>query len=77
MAFEGSYSCTKCNKTTERKSLVVKKVMFQEIGANPATIRSRSVAWLCAPCVAADPDYNRPVHDSPGLRLAKEASGAG
>lgn len=54
---EKEHVCTGCGSITEREMLTVKKVLFQEIGLNPLTIRSRNVAWLCPRCVARDEDW--------------------
>ena len=72
MAFNGEYVCTQCGKQENREMLVVKKVQFQELGVLPTTLRSRSVAWLCPSCVAADADWNQELYSSPGLRPRKQ-----
>lgn len=75
MAFNGSYACTKCLRVHKKEELVVKKVMFQELGLSPRTVRSRSVAWLCASCVREDADWNRPPNFSPGSIAAGISNG--
>lgn len=56
------YTCTRCETVTAREMLTVKKVSFQEVGLNPATLRARNVAWLCPSCVAADADWQHEAY---------------
>lgn len=68
MAFTGEYKCSKCGSTPGNPDLLVaKKVMFQELGTNPRTLKSRTVDWLCPPCVAKDPDWKKEPYTSPGM----------
>lgn len=67
MAFQGSYKCSSCGNTESRDKLVAKKVMFQELGERPKTIKSRTTAWLCVRCLVQDPDWKRERYQSPGL----------
>lgn len=68
MAFTGEYKCTSCGTSQGNPSLLVtKKVMFQELGESPRTLKSRTVAWLCPSCVANDSDWRRPPYSSPGM----------
>ena len=67
MAFTGEYKCSHCGVIEDRKLLMAKKVVFQDIGVGARTHRSRVVAWLCPQCVAKDEDWRRIAYDSPGL----------
>lgn len=61
------YRCHKCKLTFARDDLVVKRVVFAELGAGGRQVRSRSVGFLCRPCLEADPVYKRvALDDSPG-----------
>ena len=68
MANQPDYYCTRCNISTKRELLTVKKAVFTEVGMYAKTIRSRTTDWLCPNCVATDPDYNRETIDSPSYR---------
>jgi len=78
MAQERNYGCTNCGAQTQRDLLMVKKVVFLEMGEGARTHRSRVVGWLCPKCVAADPDWNREKFNPPRpeiseLKVAKSA----
>lgn len=73
MAYTGEYKCTRCGKAERRELLVVKKVMFQELGTKPRTLRSRSRTWLCPQCVAKDEDWKADAYSSPGMAAARES----
>lgn len=62
------YDCTRCGTTHDRADLRVKRVIFQDIGKNAKTWRSRNVAWLCPACLEDDVDYNAEAFTSPGYR---------
>lgn len=66
------YICTSCLSPTRRADLTVKKAVFLEMGAGAKTIRSRVIDWLCADCLASDPDYNREANQVPVSRHATE-----
>lgn len=68
MSEQHSYKCTDCGKMTPRDKLLTKKVSFSTLGSDGKMIKSRTVGWLCFPCVKKDPTYNIPEYDSPGLR---------
>jgi hypothetical protein len=72
------YRCTVCNQITLRDLLVVKKVVFQPLGAGTKILKSRTVSWLCDECVELDEDYKReafngPSHKSPSLERVRAA----
>lgn len=60
------YRCSSCGKqpgpTREiaRQHLFVKKIEFRRYGFKGSLLRSRTVAWLCRPCMEKDPNYNMP-----------------
>ena len=63
------YSCTACGKEFTKDTLFAKRVMFAILGRNKGVVRSRTVAWLCEPCMNADPDYAREMYaSSPGMK---------
>lgn len=53
------YVCTFCLTETDRKDLLVKKVLFTEMGAGGKLVRSRVVNWLCPNCTVKDPDWTQ------------------
>jgi len=70
------YRCTVCSRVTFKELLVVKKAVFQPLGAGAKIIRSRTVAWLCDECVELDEDYQREAfgsqgHKSPSLERVR------
>ncbi len=72
--FTGEYKCSSCGKNPGNPDLlVVKKVMFQELGVNPRTLKSRTAGWLCPQCIAKDPDWKRPPYSSPGTAEFKQS----
>lgn len=66
MAFTGEYKCSICGKESDPELLTAKKVMFQELGVNPRTLKSRTAGWLCPSCIVKDEDWRRPAYSSPG-----------
>ena len=60
------YRCTECERSTDRKLLTVKKVMFQEMGSNARVLKTRTAAWLCPSCLNKDREWNIPKGDAPG-----------
>lgn len=67
MAFTGEYKCSVCGNHEKAELLTAKKVMFQELGVKPTTIKSRIESWLCPRCVILDPAWNMPAYSSPGM----------
>lgn len=70
MAFSGEYKCSGCGKIERADLLTAKKVMFQELGVKPRTLKSRIESWLCPQCVVKDPAWNMPAYSSPGMQPA-------
>lgn len=68
------YGCTKCQRSTPRDKLVVKKALFTEMGEGAGTLRSRVVAWLCTNCLESDPDYLREKFSPPRMKRELHAS---
>lgn len=62
------YKCTKCGKITLRDILVVKSVVFKNMGAGANTLKSTTTEWLCDECLELDEDYQRPPFRSPGMK---------
>lgn len=64
------YLCSKCRQAFSHDDLTVKRAVFQTMGRNQKTLRSRTVSWLCRACLKQDEDYNKkkywssPVSDS-------------
>lgn len=60
MARDIDYKCSKCGAKpvgpggTVKEMLVVKKVLFAEMGTTGRTLKTRVVAWLCPPCTKED-----------------------
>lgn len=71
-----NYECTQCRQPTDRAVLVVKRAVFQTMGKNQKTLRSRTVSWLCPECILRDPDWNQSIYtDSPGLKKGAAKDG--
>ena len=77
MANPQEYSCTACGREVGKDNLRVKRAVFKEVGKGGATIKTRTVAWLCTvpqedgsdPCLHRDPDYGLPAYSAaPGMR---------
>lgn len=77
MANNVDYSCTKCGRRVGKENLRVKRAVFKEVGKGAATIKTRTVAWLCIvpqddgepSCLHSDPDYGLPAYSAaPGMR---------
>lgn len=66
------YVCTSCGLQTPRANLVAKKVSFGTLGSNSVMLKSRTVAWLCFPCVKKDPAWQLEEYESPGFKQADE-----
>ena len=64
-----TYRCTRCNRGPEdgidREHLMVKRVLFQNMGEGGRIHKSRNLAWLCPACVAKDADWQRPPRQMP------------
>ena len=60
------YKCTQCLRPTLKELLVVKKVVFQPLGAKAKTLKSRTVGWQCDECVEIDPEYQLEAFNGPG-----------
>lgn len=75
MARQYDYSCSNCGQQTARDRLIVKKVVFLEMGAGGRTVRGRVAAWLCPDCIALDEDYNRQPHVTPTTELKRVVNG--
>jgi hypothetical protein len=72
---EIDYSCTCCGAEVGRENLTVKRAFFTTMGKPPTTIKSRTVAWLCQPCLDKDPDWTLDKFvASPGMRGTKIAT---
>lgn len=66
MARDIDYKCSKCgakpvgpNGEPTKEMLVVKKVLFAEMGTTGRTIKTRVTDWLCAECVKEDPAWQQ------------------
>lgn len=67
MAFAGEYKCSKCGNHERAELLTAKKVMFQELGIKPRTLKSRIEGWYCPKCISEDPVWNMAPYSSPGM----------
>ena len=56
---EISYVCDDCSADVGPGNLVTKRAMFATIGKPSRSIRTRTVKYICRPCMEADPDYQR------------------
>jgi hypothetical protein len=71
------YKCSGCGKDKAKDDLVVKRVQFREMGMNGKVTSTRTVAWLCPPCLAKDPDTGRDAYmDAPGTSAKRGADGS-
>lgn len=74
------YRCGVCKQVTLRQLLVVKKVVFTEIGPGAKIIKSRTVGWICNECVENDTDFQlekyskAPGHKSAPLERVRAAT---
>lgn len=77
MANQQDYSCTVCHREVGKENLRVKRAVFKEVGKGGATVKTRTVAWLCivphadgSPgCLLEDEDFNLPAYAaSPGMK---------
>lgn len=66
MAREIDYKCSNCGAKpvgpsgeSVKEMLVVKKVLFAEMGVTGRTLKTRVVAWLCADCTKDDPAWQQ------------------
>lgn len=67
-----NYTCSSCQRPTDRKDLVVKRITFLEMGKGGRQIKSRTVGWICGDCLEQDPAWNmEPFQESPGIRELK------
>lgn len=76
MANNRPYACSACKGPTPREHLLVKKVIFQELGVKPKMARSRTAAWLCPSCLQKDPHWNLGAYVAPGMVEADEFDAA-
>lgn len=69
------YKCMTCKLPKERDDLVVKRVVFSNIGRNGKQLRARSVGFICSSCLATDVDWNREAwKDAPGMKEPNNAT---
>lgn len=62
------YKCAECDRSLPRDRLRVKRVVFQTMGRQAQTLRSRTLKWVCVRCMENDVDYNREKYQaSPGF----------
>lgn len=67
MATNRTYACSICKTVTPRELLLVKKIVFQEVGVKPKMARSRTAGWFCPSCLKDDQHWNLPAYVSPGM----------
>lgn len=86
MANSYDYSCTICGREVGKDNLRIKRAVFKEVGKGGATVKTRTVAWLCivphedgSPgCLLEDEDFNLPAFAaSPGMKDTVLAKGEG
>jgi len=52
---------------------MVKRVQFREMGARGKVIMTRTLAWLCRPCLGRDAEWGRPAFTAaPGTEAKRE-----
>lgn len=62
------YKCADCGRSFPRDRLRVKRAVFQTMGAQAKTLRSRVIKWVCVKCMENDVDYSREKYQaSPGF----------
>lgn len=67
-----SYVCDVCGNDVGKGNVYSKQVRFQTVGTTYKTLRTRIVAWLCRPCMEADPAWTQDaLGGSPGMRDTK------
>lgn len=74
-------NCSRCGNITSPELLTIKRVQFMARDKPTKVIKSRTTEWLCEPCLALDPDWNReaytaPGHTSPGLERVRASRGS-
>lgn len=60
MPYGGPYICTECGKTFDKEALTVVNILFKTMGVGPKIKKSRTLAWLCTPCLEKHPSWNLP-----------------
>lgn len=84
MANSYDYSCSMCGREVGKDNLRIKRAVFKEVGKGGATVKTRTVAWLCiipqedgSPgCLLEDDDFNLPAFAaSPGMKNTVLAKG--
>lgn len=67
------YRCMVDNEEHDREDLLVKKIVYMEMGRGARTVRSRAVGWICRDHAEVDPDWNRePWIEAPGHTSVEE-----
>lgn len=66
-----NYGCSECGLPKPRAALVVKKVMFTEMGEGGRTLRARVSKWLCGSCLKDDEHYNMQSYKGPYKEAAE------
>lgn len=56
---DATRKCTGCGNTFHREQLTVKRAVFDTMGQKYKRLKSRTVGWLCAPCLEGDPDWTQ------------------
>ena len=70
------YKCSQCGEPNYKASLTGKRVVFVTLGNPFRNLRSRTVDWLCAKCLAEDEVWNSPSRKgAPGMANTKLAKG--
>lgn len=55
------YRCDVCDVEFPKHDMVVKRVVFVKAGFNAASLKSRTIAWLCLGCVELDVHWRLPA----------------
>lgn len=62
------YRCSVCLKDFTKTELFTKTVLFATLGTPSTRVKTRTVKWLCQPCMEVDEDFiRRKFADSPGM----------
>lgn len=55
---QNTYTCSKCKLPKKKEVMAVKRAVYYKVGKGAGKfLRSRTVAWLCPPCLEQDEDY--------------------
>lgn len=63
------YCCDVCGDDVGRDNIYAKRVIFAQARRGGSVLKSRTVAWMCLPCLNKDPQFtSEKFVGAPGMR---------